>query len=62
MEGPKVVVKASNPISANERSRALQYIADNLTDVELEKLHLLAQSPKMRKALVTKFNLIKTFA
>ncbi|MFD2827177.1 hypothetical protein ACFSYG_11905 [Leeuwenhoekiella polynyae] len=56
-----VTVKASNPISEDQRAKKLQYLQDNLTDEELDKLHQLAEKPKARKALVTKFNLIKNF-
>ncbi len=59
---PKTVtVKASNPISEDQRAQKLQYLQDNLSDEQLDKLHQLATSPKARQAIVTKFNTIKNF-
>lgn len=57
-----VTVKADNPISLNERTKQLQYIADTLTDKELSNLHELAKSPKMRNMLTSKFSMLKAFA
>jgi len=60
-EGPKVTVKAVNAIVATQRSRALQYISDNLTDNELNRLHELAKSAKARDMLNNKFQMLKMF-
>lgn len=57
---PKIVnITANNAISEAERAKKLQYLQDNLSDEELDKLHQLAMIPKARKAIVTKFNFIK---
>jgi len=46
-----ITITATNPITENERRKALQYMQDTLTDTELDKLYLLAQSKKARQAL-----------
>jgi len=56
-----VTIKASNPISEDQRAQKLQYLQDNLSDEQLDKLHQLATNPKARQAIVTKFNFIKNF-
>ncbi|WP_299431561.1 hypothetical protein [uncultured Aquimarina sp.] len=56
-----VTVKGATPISENQRSKALQYMSDNLNDDELGKLFLLAKSPEARKALVQQWSMITSF-
>jgi hypothetical protein len=54
-----VTVNGSNPISIQERQKQLQFMADNLTDDELDKLYILSKSPKARKKLQTSWGLIR---
>jgi len=60
-QGPNVTVKAVNTIVATQRSRALQYISDNLSDNELNRLLELAKSEKARDMLNNKFQMLKMF-
>ncbi|WP_271765940.1 hypothetical protein [Aquimarina algiphila] len=53
-------IKGSNPISENERAKALQYMQDNLNDDELSKLYQLSKSKKSRKALQNNWGTITT--
>lgn len=55
-----ITVKGGNPLSRDQRVKALQFMADHLTDDELNKLHQLAKSDNSRKALTTKWDFIKT--
>ena len=58
---PKTItVTADNEISEAERAKKLQYLQNELTDEQLDKLYQLAQKPSARKKLVEKFNIIKT--
>lgn len=54
-----ITVKGNNPISTQERARKLQFMADTLTDDELDKLHTLSQSAKARKKLQSSWGIIK---
>ncbi len=57
----KIIIQSDNKISEINRTNALQYMADHLTDDELYKLKKLASSEKARKALKNNWQSIKTF-
>ena len=54
-----ITIKGSNLISEKQRAGALQFMADNLSDDELNKLHQLAKSSKSRNALATNWDFIQ---
>ncbi|MBW1296436.1 hypothetical protein [Aquimarina litoralis] len=56
-----VKVTGNSPISVNQRTKQLQYLQDNLTDNELNKLHELSKSSVARNALVNKWQMIQSF-
>ena len=54
-----ITVKGNNPLSTKQRTEALQFMQDRLTDDELSKLHQLAKSEKSRTALKSNWGMIK---
>lgn len=55
-----ITIKGNNPLSEEQRAETLQYMANHLTDDELNKLYQLAKSNKSRQALKNNWHIIKS--
>lgn len=56
-----IKVKADNLISEDSRARTLQYLQDNLSDLELERLGQISKSTKAKNYLNKEYHMVKFF-
>lgn len=56
-----VNVKSNNEISEDLRAKTLQYLQDNMSDQELQRLGQIAESKKALKYLNDKYGQVKFF-
>ncbi len=56
-----VIVTGSNKIEENKKSKALQFMANNLSLQEIERLEKMARSAKARDLLNNNWALLQSF-
>jgi hypothetical protein len=56
-----ILITGKTPNEEAKKTKALQYMADNLTLQEIERLEVMARSPKARNMLNNKWAFLKMY-
>ncbi|MFV8280558.1 hypothetical protein ACNKXS_03385 [Christiangramia marina] len=56
-----ILITGNNPEEETKKTKALQYMANNLSMDQIEKLEKMARSPKARKMLDTNWTFLKMY-
>ncbi len=56
-----ILITGNSPEEETKKTKALQYMANNLSMDQIEKLEKMARSPKARKMLDTNWTFLKMY-